>query len=44
MDENERVCDECGGPVDADGDSRIECWGSGEKCEECFGCYCDSSC
>lgn len=38
-------CSTCGAETDADGAATAECpGGSGEKCEDCFGCACDASC
>lgn len=40
-----RLCKECLNPVDTEGITPGDCpGGSGEKCGQCFYCFCDGSC
>lgn len=40
-------CEECGGAVDSDGDTKGECAANGgpnDPCLSCYACSCDGSC
>lgn len=43
MEKEERLCPECGGPVDEDGDGE-SCCTYAPACDECGGSTCDQSC